>query len=559
MTLQAVVISPPYRKIPAEEAERIHTMELEEPQVLHKKIKIKEEEEFAEGIDVAWGENDEEEAMIAPGTIKRLNLNRLKIGWLLKMTGNFTEKQLKSKYGCIYRTWQVLLSVLLVAYLLFGFGIIKIKGIRPVVEADGQYPFTEVHDAVWELKWLLAFLLGISYFGSGHIERFLQYVSLCDHIYQKGKRHGRIYLLTIGVVVLLIPSSLHGMQLYDLGKNDRKEDLGKEIVVCDLLYTLFRAVTVPSFCVVTMVLYLIKVQIDSLGQSLKCTNRNLGLSYAKREITAVKRMIRTTDSKLKWYLICHMVLILITAFTGIFSCIERMHITLISPGNRTTSHVTLKEIEASRQYPRQLSLDFIGLRTDLTELDSGMPQNKTSNIFGAERIRWLEGRTMKLTKLNRRLLNLTVQMISEAKMRSLTPVKKHFTLSIQSSGGGPSHLMVKFLDKSEPFRVMMETVIAFIEVLLLFLLPLLLLAWHERAIARITEEVEDLDIEDQRRTGFLFDCESSKEQVVKSLTKMRGVSIFGMRVSFYKAAFVAILAPFITVVLHFIFKKYGLI
>ena len=92
----------------------------------------------------------------------------------------------------------------------------------------------------------------------------------------------------------------------------------------------------------------------------------------------------------------------------------------------------------------------------------------------------------------------------------------------------------------------------------MFLIPLMLLSWHDRALLRITDEIFDLDEEEQRRKGFLIDNKETKAVIVSCLKSMSGVRIFGMQVTFYKAAFIAMLAPFVTMILHVMFKQYGL-
>ena len=534
----------PAEIIPAEDARTVHNMEYDQARALAKNS----DQGFDEESDASLVESDEEKPLVSPGTIERLSLRRLKISWLFNMTGNFTKTQLRSRYGIFCRIWQVFLSLLLIAYLLFALGILKFKHIIPIVAAESNLPFTKVHDAVWELKWLLAFIMGMFYYGSGHIERFLAGISLPSHVYRKAKHHGWLYLLSIGLFIIVLPSALHVLQLYDLSK---KQNTGN--MKCDVFYTIFRIVTIPSFCIVTMVLYLIKVQIDSLGQCLKCTNSNLGVPYAKREITTVKRSIRITDTKLKWYLVCHMVLILIAAFTGIFSCIERLHITMYS-GNGTVGVVVGNGIRESQHHESQLAVDVTKLRLDLARLEKPMPQNLSRNSYESMSVHWLERKTARLAALNKQLLNLSLQAIAESKMKSLSP-SRNITVNVNSNTG-PSQLIVKLLDKSRPFRILMEAIVEFLEVILLFLLPLMLLAWHERAILRITDEIRDLDTEEQRRFCFLIDSELNQKQIVKLLRDMHGVSIFGMRVQFYKAAFITVLSPFVTAILHFIFKKY---
>ena len=530
--------------IPAEKARLVHKMEYDGERILPKGNRI----DVDEGMDIPGEESDDDRPLILPGTVERLSLRRLKLSWFLNITGNFTKAQLHSKYGCVCRIWQALLIVMLFSYLAFAFGFVTIKDTTPTVVADGDRPFTLVHDAVWEIKWLLAFLMGISYYASGHVERFLAGVSLPSHVYRKGKHHGWIYLATVAFLIIALPSVLHAMQLHDLTKESIKG-----IIVCDSLYTLFRVATVPSFCVVTMVLYIIKVQIDSLGECLKCTCAALGVPYAKREITAVKRSIRVADTKLKWYLLCHMVLVLITAFTGVFSCIERLHITMQS-GNGTAAVITVSGIDARHHHPNHLATDLIKIQLRMAQLDAQAPRYAVVNSYEEEDSRWQELKAAKMAALHKQLMNLTLQAIAESQMENLVPAR-NVTVRMQNKQG-PSQVLAKFIDKEKPFRVLIESIVEFLEVIILFLLPLMLLAWHERAILRITEEIRDLDTEDQRRYGLLIDNEATQNHVITLLKDMRGVSIFGMRVQFYKAAFVTVLSPFIAAVLHLIFKKY---
>ena len=531
--------------IPAEQARLIQNMEYDSERILLKDKRI----DVDEGMDIPGDESDEDRPLILPGTVERLSLRRLKLSWFLNITGNFTKAQLHSKYGCFCRIWQALLIVMLFSYMAFAFGFVAHNDITPTFVAVGDRPFTLVHDAVWEVKWLLAFLMGISYYASGHVERFLAGVSLPSHVYRKGKHHGWLYLTTVVLLIIALPSVLHAMQLHDLTKQNIKA-----IIVCETLYTLFRTVTVPSFCVVTMVLYIIKVQIDSLGECLKCTCAALGVPYAKREIIAVKRTIRVADSKLKWYLLCHMVLVLITAFTGVFSCIERLHITMQS-GNGTAAVITVSGIDSSHHHHQHhLEMNLIKIRLQMAKLDAQVPRHAVENLYKEEDSRWQELKAAKMAALNKQLMNLTLQAIAESQMESLRPAR-NVTVRIQNKQG-PSQVITKFIEKVKPFRVLIESTVEFLEVIVLFLLPLMLLAWHERAILRITEEIRDLDTEDQRRFGLLIDNEATQNHVITLLKDMRGVSIFGMRVQFYKAAFVTVLSPFMAAVLHLIFKKY---
>lgn len=539
--------NPGYQIIPADDARLISSMGeiVAVRSVFSKKRKDVEKglDEIAEG---AGQDSDDESALITPGTVEGLSLHNFKVCWFMNATGNFTSNQLKSKYGSLLQFWQLLFVAVLVTYLCFAFGALKVKDIKPIVVAEGKYPFTIIHDALWELKWLLAFVLGIFYYKSGHIERFLSGLRLPTDVYRKGRQHGFVYMITVCLTVIITPAFLHGMQLRDMGGKP------ETLLLCDALYTLFRIATVPSFCIVTVILYLIKVQIDSLGRVLKCINVNLGVPYAEREIREVKRVVRRADSKLKWYLLCHMILIILTAFTGAFSCIERISIDTTAAENGTSVTFAMKDVETDHSRAERISLKLLQLRREMNQSDR-VPKNLMADDGGARHMKWLDTKTLKLSRVSKELLRLTLATLAETQ-RGSKPIRN---VTLRVDGAQPSRMIVRLLEKTKPLRIFIEAVVALIEVVVLFLLPLMLLAWHERALLRITDEIVDLDVEDQRRRGFLIDSDDAKRKVAEYLRTMGGVTIFSMRVNFYKAAFVTMFAPFLTVTLHVVFKKYG--
>ena len=320
---------PEYEILRAQEAEQIQDFSDLQPvavRVLRKKKEQVLVEIFESDSDDEYGES------LAPGNIELINLRQFRcLRLFLNATGNFTRAQINSSYGSLFNLWRYLFMGLVITYTAFAFGFfpdVCYNKIEPVIKADpGNLTFTVVHDAVYLLKWVVSCILGSLYHKSGHLEKFLSDLRLSSSIVAKARKHSLWYLGIIIIMVILLPTTAHTFKHYDMLIKDKYKlnaDLLKPIAICDSMFLVFKILTVPSFCVVTAVLYLIKVQIDTLGKVLKCVNVNLGVAYAEREIRGVKKMTRRADTKLKWYLLCHIMLILITAFTGIFSCIERL-------------------------------------------------------------------------------------------------------------------------------------------------------------------------------------------------------------------------------------------
>ena len=251
--------------IDAEETRLIPDLEvqIEQTEKEKRRVKLGELEKGFDEVNVYNGSDEGDDLNVLPGSNLLLSLERWKCLIIVNITGYFTKKQLKSRYGYFYRFWQTVAIALIATYHLFQFGIGKLssKNIRPVVVADSNYPFTYAHDVLWQLKWSVAYVLGMAYFGSGHLEVFVSCLRLPSDVYKKARRHRAWYVIIIATLVLILPAAFHALQLYDSiqlqskGKNGSKADKYKyaNIMICDLLYLAFRVATVPSFCIVTAV------------------------------------------------------------------------------------------------------------------------------------------------------------------------------------------------------------------------------------------------------------------------------------------------------------------
>ena len=552
-----------------------------EKDLLYVAVEIVKDEDFDDADET--GLEDDTPLVICPGTIQGVQLKRLKLRWFLVIIGQwFPKSWLKQfKFGLI--AFQLFCLVLLFAYFLFMFGFIG--HVHTVVVDNTNYPFTTAKNFVWEFRWILTYLLGIIYHHTGHFEVFLSSLRLPVETLAKADCHKKLYFLFLVVLIVTIPTGLHLLQL--LVMHDRVSEYhGKllsnwQIGLCSTCFALYRIVCLPSFCVVTVVLYLVKAQLHTLGRELRCLNVNLGLSYAKHEIRMLKRKIRGTDSALKWYLICHLILILFSAFTGIFSCIERLRFSVAGHLQNTTETVVKKTIvQPARISPATqrnafvpVLMKFAEMKAKLDRMESSLLllQNTASSPAKSNDLVSVKEKSnassstsafqlykTRLDSYREDLLALSAEGLSQMSDMKTIAMVTNLTDTVITGNNGLRKVAVGIIIKFSALRVILEEASSLLEILVLYLVPLFLLAWHERAIQSITDEIIDIDVEEQRRNSFLFDTEQKKDEIVKYLKTMRGVTVFGTRFSFYKAAFVSVLAPFITITLHFLFKHFHL-
>ena len=490
-----------------------------------------------------------------------LDLQRMRIRWILHFTLSFSKRQLRSEngaFGCsghgyILAALQLVFVGLLSVYLAFTFGWLKIPGLKTLIVGNNDFFFTKFHEIIWELKWLVTYILGLLYHRSGHLEMFLKELKLTRCLWKKLKSLGVCYFFVVVMTVVVAPTVLHALHFRDVTPAGST----KQMFICSSLFLMFRAVTAPSFCVVTIVLYLIKVQIEAVGKMLLGLHLSLGTPHALRKIRAVKKMIRKADTRLKWYLLCHLLLLLFTAFTGLFSLIERMEVGVAYSKNPNVTFIETSQTGSTSMDSKALQLKLIN-----TKIDEIRRHLSDSNLFNTGPHQMGELRIEKQMQndfqaLKKRTEDLTLAALGNAqKMNQLTAAKNTTIQVITRSD--PAKLQVKFQEKTKPARLMIESMVEFLEVTILFVTPLLLLIWQKRALLRITDEVYDLDLDDQRINGCLIQTEEAKSKIICVLKSIRTMTIFGMEVNFYKTAFLVMLTPFLTVALKALFRHYEL-
>eukprot|EP00794_Sanderia_malayensis_P007990 gene7990-8848_t len=524
-----------------------------------------ENEEEIEQVAIEIESDEEESELLEKIDFQPVpwQFRKSKLRWILLLTGNFTKTCLV-RYRCFKVSVSACISLLLVLYLAFTFGwIADSTSIPTLITADSGLIFTKAHDVIWELKWLLSYLVGLFYVRSGHLGWLFRQLRLPKYIWKKSKRHGIIYAITVAVVMVIIPILAHAEKLYNQAEKEKNgHHFRKEHLICDIVYMVFRLITLPSFFIVCCVLYIIKVQVDVLGISLKRTSVGLGVPNAKREIRSVKKIIRKTDTRLKWFLLLNLVLILVTAFVGLVSVLEQFEFKVSYKSmNETSTEVVSEKLtmveladtnadtykeEIARLYKRMQSLS-INVKHHKTAVNESAsePDGEESQQAQLER---------KIAQMQTDLAMLTLKssLLTKSRKMMVMPIANKTTTVHRQQGPG------KLLIQLSKVKVLFTSIEELGEVAVLFLVPLMLLAWHERAIRRITDEIRDLDEEDQRRNYFLIRDQETKDKILAELKEMRGVSIFDLQVSFYKAALLAVTAPFITAVLHALFKQYKL-
>ena len=86
--------------------------------------------------------------------------------------------------------------------------------------------------------------------------------------------------------------------------------------------------------------------------------------------------------------------------------------------------------------------------------------------------------------------------------------------------------------------------------LVLYTLPLALLAKLHKIMTSLPDVVRDLKFSEQREAGYLFQNEEILDKMVATLSTGRGIQIMGMNLTGVKTALVTLLLPFLTTAIH---------
>lgn len=93
----------------------------------------------------------------------------------------------------------------------------------------------------------------------------------------------------------------------------------------------------------------------------------------------------------------------------------------------------------------------------------------------------------------------------------------------------------------------------FLEMVMLYSLPLVFLAKLHKIMTSLSEVVQDLKFSEQKKNGYLFQNQQIQDEVKEDLSTGRGIQILRMNLTGIKAALLTLLMPFLTTAIHLLF------
>ncbi|CAH3194242.1 unnamed protein product [Porites evermanni] len=406
-------------------------------------------------------------------------------------TASATEK-------AICTTMQVLIVSILVCC--YGFDMGAFNN-RSLVKEEMNETVTAAKNFIWSLRFLELNVLGVLYFRKRHLERMLSKVILTRRYWKKTQKTISKAILAVICCVIFFPLLLKAVQM-NLSTRKVASFNVKQISLANSLSLFARLVALPMFVGFIYEVYIIFSHIRFFKEQIQEWPEDK-FEEARNRFIDIKKMIRDAERNFQPFLITHLLLLLILLIPSIFSCAERFQ----------------TEIYYRQKYSDPMML------TPAAQIPSntGFTVSNVSSFYNNNEM----GLFLKITGPNN-----TRHQVKTYKL--------------------PFEYTDKLTDVKEVIRIGSSALGDFLEMLVLYTLPLVFLAKLHKIMTSLPEVVRDLKFSEQRdlEAGFLFQNRQILNEVLEDLSTGRGIQIMGMNMTGVKTALVTLLLPFLTTAIH---------
>ena len=406
-------------------------------------------------------------------------------------TASFTEK-------AICTTMQVLIVGILVCCHGFDMGAFNN---RSLVKEEMNETVTAAKNIIWSLRFLELNVLGVLYFRKRHLERMLSKVILTRRYWKKTQKTISKAILAVICCVIFFPLLLKAVQMNLSTKKVASFNV-KQISLANSLSLFARLAALPMFVGFIYEVYIIFNHIRFFKEQIQKWPEDK-FEEARNRFIDIKVMIRDAERNFQPFLITHLLLLLILLIPSVFSCAERFQ----------------TEIYYRQKYSDPMML------TPAAQIPSntGFTVTNVSSFYNNNEM----GLFLKITGPNN-----TRHQVKTYKL--------------------PFEYTDKLTDVEEVIRIGCSALGDFLEMLVLYTLPLVFLAKLHKIMTSLPEVVRDLKFSEQRNpeAGFLFQNRQILNEVLEDLSTGRGIQIMGMNMTGVKTALVTLLLPFLTTAIH---------
>ncbi|KAL9972028.1 hypothetical protein ACROYT_G018267 [Oculina patagonica] len=370
---------------------------------------------------------------------------------------------------------------------------------RSLIQDELGQTVTAAKNIIWSLRYLEMYILGVLYFRKRHLEKMLSEVILTRRYWKKVRR--TIYKISVAVLICVfaVPVFSKIVQMNIKTRKVESFDL-QEILWNVALSILARVVAaLPIFLAFIYVVYITFSQIRLYKEQIQKWRD--GKEKARNRFIDITKIIQDAERSFQAFLIIHLLLLLILLIPSIFSCFERL---------QTESHY-------EQTYSDQMKM------TSAVKLP---PQNPEALI----------------------VTNYSNIQPQEVTFLLKLPANRNTT-----QPKAPEEHTVSKTDVAGITKIFFANLGDFLEMLVLYSLPLVFLAKLHKIMRSLPEVVQKLKFSDQMEKGYLFQDKQILDEMNGDLSTGRGVQILRMNLTGVKAALLTLLMPFLTTTIHLLF------
>lgn len=455
------------------------------------------------------GDSDREAAAIEdnkPATkedaIMNLSLNSQRLSPLrhyLRFTLQWFPKTTTFAGKACYTMMQIVVVAGLICCYAFEMGAF---GNRSLAQEQWDETVTAAKNIIWNLRMLQMYILGVLYFRKRHLEKMLCEVILTRRYWKKARN--TIYKISIAVFlfVFVLPVSSKAFQMTLSTRKVQKFQI-KQIVLNVSLSILVRLVSLPIFFAFIHVVYIIFSRIRLFKEEIQKWPEGRK-EEARNRFMDIKNMIRDAERSFQPFLVTQLLLLLVLLIPSIFSCAERFQ----------------NETHYQQTY------------SDYMELSSAakIPDNTKNLIFFTNVSSFYPNQEVTL------LLKIPGQNTTKPPQLMLPPQHTEYKTDVIGV-----------------VKIACGALGDFLEMFVLYSLPLVFLAKLHKIMRSLPEVVQVLKFSEQREKGYLFQNRQILDEMLADLSTARGVQILRMNLTGVKAALLTLLMPLLTTAVHLLF------
>lgn len=426
----------------------------------------------------------------------------------LMLVGQWYPEEWSQTKKNLYHIWQVLVTIGVWLYLAYSFGCFGAMTIEQ--QHMRWFPISSIEDIVWESRWVISHHLGLFYFcRCRHMETFLKESCLNQGLWRETSRYLKRICQVLIVFLIFLPICLHPAEIF---YSVQPEDAWK-VALDTLVLALDRLLSVPIFLVFVLVAYVLVRVVKGYGECIKSWPKNYknvegsGMRAAKSRFLEIKNLISSVEKAFQLYLSLHFLSLLLTAFLGIFACVEQLE-----------ANHTYFVAGTSKYYVSRIKIQPAAVISPATKVKQArlMKEGVRAVLPGEE--------------LNGEKSNVTLGKVM--------PVLGH----------------AKAEEKQMFVEVGIEAVLKILESIVLYLVPLTLMLRLQTKLRLVRQAIVDSDCFEQQENDFLFQDEKSIKTMDKYVATCSGITIFGYKMPLFRAFLLAVFAPFLTAVTTFLFS-----